>query len=52
MPRRGSAAKECTETSTPDRTRKVPSKLKENASTANSRVQLLNNPRLSVTARE
>src|SRR6185312_8274925 len=52
MPRRGSAAKECTETRTPERTRKVPNKLNENASTASSSVQLLKSPRLSVTARE
>src|SRR3569833_593817 len=52
MPRFGSAAKECTETSTPERTRKVPSRLSEKANTANSSVQLLKSPRLSVTARE
>src|SRR3982074_1582393 len=52
IPRVGSAAKECTETSTPERTRKVPSRLSENASTASNRVQLLNSPRLSVTASE
>jgi hypothetical protein len=52
MPRLGSAAKECTDTSTPERTRKVPSRLKEKAATASSSVQLLNSPRLSVTASE
>src|SRR5690349_13726125 len=51
-PRSGSAANECTETSTPERTRKVPSRLSENARMASSSVQLLNNPRFSVTASE
>src|SRR5258708_6441362 len=52
IPRAGSEAKECTETSTPERTRKVPSRLKENTPTDSSSVQLLNRPRLSVTASE
>ena len=52
MPGEGSAAKECTDTSTPERTRKVPSRLRENARIASSSVQLLNRPRFSVTARE
>ena len=52
MPRVGSAAKECTDTSTPERTRKVPNKLSENARMASSSVQLLNRPRFSVTASE
>ena len=52
MPRFGSAAKECTDTSTPERTRNVPSRLRENARIASSSVQLLNSPRLSVTASE
>src|SRR5579862_2107330 len=52
MPRLGSAAKECTDTSTPERTRKVPSMLSEKARIASSSVQLLNSPRLSVTASE
>ncbi len=52
MPRAGSAAKECTETSTPERTRNVPSRLSEKARIASSSVQLLNRPRLSVTASE
>ena len=52
MPRAGSDAKECTDTSTPERTRKVPSRLSENATIASSSVQLLNRPRLSVTASE
>ena len=51
-PRVGSAAKECTDTSTPERTRKVPSMLNEKARIASSRVQLLKRPRLSVTASE
>ncbi|MNY69165.1 hypothetical protein D3C86_2070610 [compost metagenome] len=51
-PRSGSEAKACTEVSTPERTRKVPSRLSENAAIASSTVQLLNTPRFSVTARE
>ena len=51
-PRSGSLAKACTEVSTPERTRKVPSRLRENAAIASSTVQLLNTPRFSVTARE
>src|SRR5450830_871896 len=51
-PRAGSEAKACTEVSTPERTRKVPSRLRENAAIARSTVQLLNTPRFSVTARE
>src|ERR1700728_522981 len=51
-PRRGSAANECTDTSTPERTRKVPSMLSEHARIASSSVQLLKSPRLSVTASE
>ncbi len=51
-PRVGSAAKECTEVSTPERTRKVPNKLRENARMASSSVQLLNTPRFSVAASE
>ena len=52
MPREGSEAKECTDTSTPERTRNVPSRLSENAKMASSKVQLLNKPRFSVTASE
>ncbi len=52
MPRVGSAANECTDCSNPERTRKVPSRLSEKARIANSSVQLLKSPRLSVTARE
>ena len=51
-PRFGSVAKECTETSTPERTRKVPTKLSEKAKIASSNVQLLKIPRFSVTASE
>ncbi|MNY71751.1 hypothetical protein D3C86_2101650 [compost metagenome] len=51
-PRSGSDAKACTDVSTPERTRKVPSRLNENAAMASSTVQLLNTPRFSVTANE
>ena len=51
-PRRGSVAKACTEVSTPERTRKVPSSDSENATIASSTVQALNAPRFSVTASE
>jgi hypothetical protein len=51
-PRAGSEAKACTEVSTPERTRKVPSRLSEKAKIASSTVQLLNRPRFSVAARE
>ena len=51
-PRGGSDANACTETSTAERTRNVPSRLRENAAIASSTVQLLKNPRLSVTASE
>ena len=51
-PRSGSAANACTEVSTPERTRKVPSRLREKAAMASNTVQLLNTPRFSVTARE
>jgi len=52
MPRVGSVAKACTEVSTPERTRKVPSSDKEKAEMASSTVQFLKLPRFSVTARE
>ena len=52
MPRFGSVAKACTEVSTPERTRKVPSNDSENAAIASNTVQLLNAPRFSVTASE
>ena len=51
-PRRGSVANACTEVSTPERTRKVPSSESENAKIASSTVQLLKVPRFSVTASE
>src|SRR5690606_22484625 len=51
-PRAGSEAKACTDTSTPERTRKVPSSDSENAAMASSTVQLRNAPRFSVTASE
>src|SRR3569833_46639 len=52
IPLVGSAANEWTDTRTPERTRNVPSRLNENARMDSNRVQLLNRPRLSVTARE
>ena len=51
-PRRGSVAKACTDVSTPERTRKVPSSDSENEEIASSTVQLLKLPRFSVTASE
>src|SRR5450830_397535 len=51
-PRAGSDANALTEASTPERTRKVPSRLRENAAMASNTVQLLNTPRFSVTASE
>ena len=51
-PRVGSLAKAWTEVNTPERTRKVPSKLKEKAKIANKTVQVLNTPRFSVAASE
>ncbi len=51
-PRDGSLAKACTEVSTPERTRKVPSNDSEKVEMASSTVQLLKAPRFSVTARE
>ena len=50
-PRRGSVANECTDTSTPERTRKVPINESENVKIASSNVQLLKIPRFSVTLR-
>jgi len=44
-------AKACTEVSTPERTRKVPTSESEKAMIASSTVQLRNVPRFSVTAR-
>ena len=51
-PRSGSVANACTEVNTPERTRKVPNKLNENAKIANNTVQFLKVPRFSVTASE
>ncbi len=51
-PRRGSVANACTEVSTPERTRKVPSSDSANARIASSTVQALKPPRFSVTASE
>ena len=51
-PRLGSVANACTDVSTPERTRKVPSRLRENATIASNTVQLLKLPRFSVTASE
>ena len=51
-PRRGSVAKACTELSTPERTRKVPSSESAKASNASSTVHALKAPRFSVTASE
>src|ERR1700694_5090543 len=50
MPRLGSAANECTDTSTPERTRKVPSMLSEQARIASSTDQPLNRSPLTVSA--
>jgi hypothetical protein len=51
-PRAGSTAKACTEVSTPERTRKAPSRDRPKATMASSTVQLRNAPRFSVTASE
>src|SRR6476646_10863948 len=51
-PRRGSVANACTDVSTPERTRNVPTSDSENAQIASSTVQFLNVPRFSVTASE
>ena len=51
-PRLGSVANACTELSTPERTKKVPSKLNENAQMDSNTVHTLNAPRFSVTANE
>ena len=52
MPRAGSDANACTETRIPERTRKVPNRLSENAEIASSTVHALKVPRFSVTASE
>ena len=51
-PRLGSDAKACTDVNTPERTRKVPSRLSEKAVIARMMVQLRNRPLFSVTASE
>ncbi len=51
-PRAGSLANACTETSTPERTRNVPSSESAKATMARSTVQVLSSPRFSVTASE
>jgi hypothetical protein len=51
-PRFGSVANAWTEVRTPDRTKKVPTKLREKARIASNTVQTLKPPRLSVTASE
>ena len=52
MPRAGSCAKACTEVSTPERTRNVPSRLSENARMARRTVQLFSASRFSTTMAE
>ena len=52
MPRAGSCAKACTEVSTPERTRKVPSSDREKARMASSTVQLFSASRFSTTIEE
>ena len=52
MPRSGSVANACTEVNTPERTRKVPSKLSEKAQMASRIVQFLKTPRFSVADNE
>src|ERR1700735_4413467 len=51
-PRRGSLAKACTEVSTPERTRKVPSSEKEKARMARKIVQIWGAPAVSIPAPE
>ena len=52
MPRAGSWAKACTEVSTPERTRKVPSSESEKARMARRTVQLFSASRFSTTMAE
>ena len=52
MPRAGSWAKACTEVSTPERTRKVPSSDSEKARMASRTVQLFSASRFSTTIAE
>ena len=51
-PRVGSEAKVCTEVSTPERTRKVPSSDSEKVRMASSTVQTFSAPRFSMTTAE
>ena len=51
-PRRGSLAKACTEVSTPERTRNVPSSENENARMARKIVHTFSASRFSITATE
>ena len=51
-PRRGSVANACTDVSTPERTRNVPSSESENARDREQHGPALNVPRFSVTASE
>ena len=51
-PRRGSLAKACTDVSTPERTRNVPSSEKEKARIARKIVQTFSASRFSITAAE
>tara|TARA_B110000908_G_scaffold135919_1_gene160930 strand:+ start:3993 stop:4280 length:288 start_codon:yes stop_codon:yes gene_type:complete len=51
IPLVGSVAKAWTDVRTPDRTKKVPNKLREKAIIASSNVQLVNAPRFSVAER-
>ena len=51
-PRAGSLANECTDTSTPERTKKVPNRLNEKTIIDSNIVQLLKVERFSVTASE
>ena len=48
----GSEAKECTEINTPERTKKVPKRLREKAVMARRILKPLNSPLFSVTMRE
>ena len=51
-PRAGSEAKACTEVSTPERTRKVPSSDSEKVTMARNSVQILSASRFSITMAE
>ncbi len=51
-PRVGSVAKACTEVSTPERTRKVPSSDSEKVRIASSTVQIFSASRFSITSAE